>query len=175
MRRLVYPDDRRFPFVIRIADKGELQPNHGDGVIVEFERMTRPAKILEGKIVEILGPADDVDTQMRLVIEQFNLPYQFGEEVVKETKILDESFEDEHREDLRTTAHVTIDGESAKDFDDAICVLKTRKGFRLFVSIADVSHFVPPGSAIDREAYSQGNVNLFPGQGHPHVAGTTIE
>ncbi len=162
--RLVYPDDRRFPFTIRIKDTGHLQPKHGDGVIAEFERMTRPAKVLEGKIAEILGPGDDVDTQMRLVIEQFNLPYRFSEEVLQEAAKLVESFPAEYREDLRTTAHVTIDGESAKDFDDAICVLKTRQGFRLFVSIADVSHFVTPGSAIDREAYSRGTSIYFPGR-----------
>jgi ribonuclease R len=163
--RLVYPDDRRFPFTIKINDTGELQPKHGDGVIAQFERTTGPAKILQGKIVEILGRAEDVDTQMRLVIEQFNLPHQFSEDVVQETERLDESFADlQHREDLRTTAHVTIDGESAKDFDDAVCVTKTRKGYRLFVSIADVSHFVTPGSAIDREAYSRGTSIYFPGR-----------
>jgi ribonuclease R len=163
--RLVYPDDRRFPFTIRINETGDQQPNHGDGVIVQFERMTGPANVLPGKIIEILGPADDVDTQMRLVIEQFNLPFQFSEEVGRETERLDENFAaGQDREDLRTIAHVTIDGESAKDFDDAICVIKTRKGFRLFVSIADVSHFVTPGSAIDREAYSRGTSIYFPGR-----------
>lgn len=163
--QLVYPDDRRFPFTIRINDTGDLHPQHGDGVIAQFERANSPSKFLQGKIIEVLGAADDVDTQMRLVIEQFNLPYQFSDEVVQETERLNETFlEEQHREDLRTTAHITIDGESAKDFDDAVCVIKTRKGFRLFVSIADVSHFVTPGSAIDREAYSRGTSIYFPGR-----------
>ncbi len=163
--RLVYPDDRRFPFTIRIKDKNGLQPKDGDGVIAEFDRASGSANFLQGKIVEILGAADDVDTQMRLVIEQFDLPWEFSEEVIQETARLDETFvPDQDREDLRTTTHVTIDGESAKDFDDAICVIKTRKGFRLFVSIADVSHFVAPGSAIDQEAYNRGTSIYFPGR-----------
>ncbi len=163
--RLVFPDDRRFPFTIKISGPGDLQPKNGDGVIAQFDRTSGSGKYLEGKIVEILGAADDVDTQMRLVIEQFNLAYQFSVEILQETENLNESFvPDEDREDLRPTAHVTIDGESAKDFDDAICVLKTRKGYRLFVSIADVSHFVIPGSAIDREAYNRGTSVYFPGR-----------
>lgn len=163
--QLVYPDDRRFPFTIRINDTSGLQPQNGDGVIAEFERTDGQTNFLQGKIIEVLGAADDVDTQMRLVIEQFNLPHQFSNEVVQETTKFNETFIPEpNREDLRTTAHVTIDGESAKDFDDAICVVKTRKGFRLYVSIADVSHFVTPGSAIDREAYSRGTSVYFPGR-----------
>ncbi|MGB3213017.1 MAG: ribonuclease R [Desulforhopalus sp.] len=163
--RLVYPDDKRFPFTIKINTTGNLQPKNGDGVIVQFERTPGPTKFLQGKIIEIIGPAEDVDTQMRLVIEQFNLPFQFSDEVMDETAALDTSIAPENdREDLRETAHVTIDGESAKDFDDAICVTKTRKGFRLFVSIADVSHFVTPGSAIDREAYGRGTSVYFPGR-----------
>jgi ribonuclease R len=163
--QLVYPDDRRFPFTIRINDTGDLQPKNGNGVIVEFERANGPAKFLQGKIIEVLGAADAVDTQMRLVIEQFDLPCQFSEEVVQETEKLNvTSIPEQHREDLRSTAHVTIDGESAKDFDDAVCVIKTRKGYRLFVSIADVSHFVTPGSAIDQEAYARGTSIYFPGR-----------
>ena len=131
---------------------------------------------MQGEIIEVLGAADAVDTQMRLVIEQFNLPWQFSDEVTQETARLDESFvPDQDREDLRTTAHVTIDGESAKDFDDAICVIKTRKGFRLFVSIADVSHFVTPGSAIDREAYSRGTSVYFPGRVIPMLPEKLIQ
>ncbi len=163
--QLVYPDDRRFPFVIKVNDTGNLQPQNGDGVIARIERTNGSATFLQGKIIEILGRADAVDTQMRLVIEQFKLPFQFSEEVMLEAERLDEKLIPElNREDLRTTEHITIDGESAKDFDDAISVMKTRKGFRLYVSIADVSHYVKPGSAIDREAYSRGTSIYFPGR-----------
>lgn len=163
--QLVIPDDRRFPFTIKINDTGDLQPKNGNGVIVQFERTNSPAKFLQGRIIEVLGTADSIDTQMRLVIEQFDLPCQFSDEVVGETQRLGETIKPEpHREDFRETAHVTIDGESAKDFDDAICVMKTRKGYRLFVSIADVGYFVTPGSAIDREAYSRGTSIYFPGR-----------
>jgi ribonuclease R len=163
--QLVYPDDRRFPFIIRVTAAGDLLPKHGDGVIVQFARTPGPTDTLQGEIIEILGPADAVDTQMRLVIEQFNLPCHFSEEVTRETEMLEESFTpDQDREDLRSIVHVTIDGESAKDFDDAVAVIKTRKGYRLFVSIADVSYFVRPGSAIDREAYSRGTSVYFPGR-----------
>ncbi len=163
--RLVFPDDRRFPFTIKITESGTLQPKSGDGVIAEFDRTNGSGKYLQGKIIEILGAADAVDTQMRLVIEQFSLPHQFSAEVLQETANLNESFiPEQDREDLRSNAHVTIDGESAKDFDDAICVEKTRKGYRLFVSIADVSHFVTSGSAIDGEAYTRGTSVYFPGR-----------
>lgn len=162
--RLVYPDDPRFPFTIRIDKNDTFQPQNGDGVIVQFERASQPHRFLPGKIVEILGPVDTVDTQMRLVIEQFNLPHQFEEETLHETERLDSSSPHEQREDLRKIPHVTIDGETAKDFDDAICVVKTRNGYRLYVSIADVSHYVKPGSHIDGEAYERGTSIYFPGR-----------
>lgn len=164
-KQWVEPDDRRFPFIIRVDEKSDLRPRHGDAVIAEFDRTGGPSNFLQGKIIENLGRSDKVDTQMRLVIEQFNLPYEFSKEVVREAEMIEENFvADPDREDLRETPHVTIDGESAKDFDDAICVQKTRKGFRLFVSIADVSFFVKEGSAIDREAYTRGTSIYFPGR-----------
>jgi ribonuclease R len=161
--RLVYPDDPRFPFTIRIDDNHTPDLQNGDAVIVRFERATRPTRFLSGSIIEVLGRPDAIDTQMQLVIEKFNLPHLFSEEVLGETERLDETCTpDSDREDLRTIPHVTIDGASAKDFDDAISVTKTRNGFQLYVSIADVSHFVKPGSAIDREAYIRGTSIYFP-------------
>ena len=162
---MVFPDDLRFPFTIKIDDYNGCNPLDGDAVIVQFAREVRPARILSGKILEVLGRSDKIDTQMRLVIEKFELPHLFDDGVREEVEKLSSLIEpEENREDLRQTAHVTIDGETAKDFDDAICVMKTRQGFRLYVSIADVSHFVSPGSAIDQEAYARGTSIYFPGR-----------
>ena len=165
---MVFPDDLRFPFTIKIDDYNGCNPQDGDAVIVQFTREQRPARIVSGKILEVLGGSDKIDTQMRLVIEKFELPHIFSMEVQQEVAKLSSCIEpEENREDLRQTAHVTIDGETAKDFDDAICVIKTRQGFRLHVSIADVSYFVAPGSAIDQEAYARGTSIYFPGRAIP--------
>lgn len=162
---MVYPDDSRFPFVIRIDNYNDLTPQDGDAVFVQFTREHRPVRILSGKILEVLGSPDNIDTQMRLVVEKFTLPHDFSPETLQEAADLMENFTRlTDREDLRTTDHVTIDGETAKDFDDAICVVKSRKGYRLYVSIADVSHYVTPGSAIDRDAYARGTSIYFPGR-----------
>lgn len=163
--QFVYPDDRRFPFTIKVDKQTDLQPAHGDGVIVEYRRTDKPSRFLQGRIVEILGAADSIDTQMRLVVKKFDLPHQFSDKALQEAEDLDTTFPPgPNRVDLRSTEHVTIDGESAKDFDDAVSVAKTRNGFRLSVSIADVSHFVAPGSAIDQEAYIRGTSVYFPGR-----------
>ena len=161
---MIYPDDPRFPFAIRVDDFNGHNPVDGDAVIAQFTREQRPSRILSGKILEVLGAGAKIDTQMRLVIEKFDLPHQFSDNVLEEAAILADDLNiEENREDLRQTFHITIDGETAKDFDDAVCVLKTRRGFRLFVSIADVSHFVVQGSAIDQEAYLRGTSVYFPG------------
>ncbi|MCI5147401.1 MAG: RNB domain-containing ribonuclease, partial [Candidatus Electrothrix sp. AR3] len=110
-----------------------------------------------GKVVEVLGSPDSVRVQIRMAIEQFNLPCSFPAEVEQAAAdLVPLTIAEENRKDLRYLRHVTIDGATAKDFDDAIAVQKTKQGFRLFVSIADVSHYVQPGSAIDREAYQRG-------------------
>ena len=102
---------------------------------------------------------------MKLVIEKHALPYEFSPEALAEAMAYsDDVGNEETREDLRKIPHVTIDGETAKDFDDAISVTKTRKGYRLYVSIADVSHFVKPGSQLDKEAYERGTSIYFPGR-----------
>jgi ribonuclease R len=162
---MVYPDDPRFPFVVKIDDYNDFSPLDGDVVLVQFTREHKPVRVLSGKILEVLGSSDSIDTQMRLVIEKFTLPHQFSPETLRESADLREDFTDlKDREDLRTTDHVTIDGETAKDFDDAVCVIRTRKGYRLYVSIADVSHYVTPGSAIDQDAYARGTSIYFPGR-----------
>jgi ribonuclease R len=161
---LVYPDDPRFPFVIKVKEprEGHLRP--GDCVVVKYTIPDQPTTILPGKIMEILGHPELVSTQARLVTEKFYLPRIFSRETVKEAESLKEDFSDiADREDLRNTDHITIDGETAKDFDDAVHVIESENGYRLFVSIADVSYFVAEGGPTDLDAYSRGTSIYFPG------------
>lgn len=161
----VFPDDPRFPFTMVINPQQGLQPNPGDAVIVRYRGASQIGGTLPGEIVEILGPADQLDNQLRMVIEKFRLPHLFPEDVLREAARLKAPLHPEAgREDLRQLAHVTIDGETAKDFDDAICVEKSHQGYRLYVSIADVSYFVTPGSALDQEAYLRGTSVYLPGR-----------
>ena len=161
----VHPDDARFPFKVSLKQRKDYPLKNGDAVIVEYKRPTKPTKTLAGKLVKLLGDAKDIDTQMEMVINSHELPHVFSEEVLPQTEALDTSFTHlEDRLDLRELQHITIDGETAKDFDDAICIQKTRSGYRLYVSIADVSHFVKSGSPLDREAYQRGTSVYFPGR-----------
>jgi len=160
----VYPEDPRFPFHISVANTTP-EPKPGDAVIVRLKRDSRPNVNMFGEIIEILGSPDNIDVQMRLVIEKFSLPHTFSHQTLKEAEKISDSFAPaEDRMDLREYKHVTIDGETAKDFDDAVCVKKTRHGYQLYVSIADVSYFVQPGSHLDKEAYARGTSIYFPGR-----------
>ncbi len=163
---IVTPEDPRFPFHITIdTSKRAGRPRNGDAVIVRLKREEQKTDTIRGEIVEILGNPASVDVQMRLVIEKFSLPHTFSNRALKETENLSEDFSlSGNRLDLRNIDHVTIDGETAKDFDDAVFVRKTDKGYRLYVSIADVSHFVRPRSALDKEAYERGTSIYFPGR-----------
>jgi len=162
---IVYPEDSRYPFTIRL--QGELPEilQDGDAVIVKIEGESKDALHQQGSLIEVLGNPDSVDVQMRLVIEKHNLPHVFSDAVMAETDAIPEAITpSKGRLELRDIQHVTIDGETAKDFDDAIAVQKTRTGYRLYVSIADVSHYVQPGSALDKEAYLRGTSIYFPGR-----------
>lgn len=162
---IVTPEDHRYPFSILLTGKIPKILNDGDAVVVQITDEKIGSGHQVGTLLEILGDPDSVDVQMRLVIEKFNLPHSFSEESLQQTKSLSEEIlPSADRLDLREIDHVTIDGETAKDFDDAIAVKKTRSGFRLYVSIADVSHYVPPGSPLDKDAYQRGTSVYFPGR-----------
>lgn len=162
-KHYVYPDDPRFPFVVRLNEPKINNLAIGYCVIAKYKRTEQPAKVHYGKITEILGPQEAIKTQMRLVIEKLQLPSVFSQKVQQEVKEIHEDFSKlKGREDLRHTDHITIDGETAKDFDDAIFVTQRKNGYRLFVSIADVSHFVTQGSSLDKEAYLRGTSIYFP-------------
>ncbi len=164
-KTIVYPEDSRYPFTIHIPGKRSEELQEGDAVVVKIEGETDDFRHQNGTIIEILGNPDLVDVQMRLVIEKHSLPHTFSDETLAQVDdISDEITTGKARLDLRDIQHVTIDGETAKDYDDAIAVQKTRKGYRLYVSIADVSHYVPSGSALDKDAYLRGTSIYFPGR-----------
>lgn len=162
---IVFPDDPKFPHVIRVAGKNMQNIEEGSCVLVEYDRTSRKSFTLSGKVIQVLGDNQHVDTQMQMVIHNNKLPYEFSNEVIKEAIALKqrENVKD-NRVDLRSVPHVTIDGDDAKDFDDAIAVERKTNGYRLYVSIADVSFFVRKGSELDKEAYQRGTSIYFPGR-----------
>ncbi len=161
----VTPEDPRFPHTIHLSQEQGDVAQDGDAVIVKIKPSTGDRTGLSGKIIEVLGSPDSIDVQMRLVTEKFKLPHIFTPKAMEEAEQLKDDIQTaENRLDLRDINHVTIDGETAKDFDDAVAVVKTRKGFRLYVSIADVGYYVKEGTTLDSEAYQRGTSIYFPGR-----------
>ncbi|NPA49569.1 MAG: ribonuclease R [Thermodesulfobacteria bacterium] len=162
----VIPEDDRLPFEILIPPDATKGAEDGEMVVAEITDFSPGRRIPEGRIVEVLGDPEDLKTQIKAVIYKYELPHRWSRAVKEELrKIPDEVREEDlkGREDLRKLPFVTIDGETAKDFDDAVYVRKLPKGWRLYVAIADVSHYVKRGSALDKEAYARGTSVYFPG------------
>ena len=157
------PDNPKLPFMVFIPAPKCKNAESGTAVLARItsygDRDSEPT----GEILEILGDPLTVAVQLRMAMEQLSLPRFFPDEVSREAQRLQPLTScDNDRKDLRSVPHVTIDGATAKDFDDAVAVEKTSMGFRLYVSIADVSHYVQPGSAIDNEAYRRGTSVYLP-------------
>jgi ribonuclease R len=137
------------------------------GQVVMVEIIEQPNKHSQpiGRIAEILGNYADPGMEIEIALRKHDLPFEFSAKVLEETKDLPDKVkksEWEGRRDLRELPLVTIDGETARDFDDAVFAEKKGKGWRLVVAIADVSHYVKPGMALDRDALDRGNSVYFP-------------
>ncbi len=138
------------------------------GQVVTVEIVTQPGAHNEavGRVVEILGSFTGPGMEIEIALRKHDLPYVFPADVEKQAealpkKVLKKDMAD--REDIRHLPLVTIDGETARDFDDAVyCEPQGRSGFRLIVAIADVSHYVRPHDALDTEGYNRGNSVYFP-------------
>src|SRR5690606_33389393 len=118
-----------------------------------------------GKIIEVIGDASDPLYDIRKVIYAHRIPHTFSPAIEQEARTFEKEIDPlkyKHRKDLTQTPLITIDGKTAKDFDDAIYVRQTDQGFHLIVAIADVSHYVKMGTAIDEEAYQRGTSTYFP-------------
>ncbi|MGD9949274.1 MAG: ribonuclease R [Desulfobulbus sp.] len=159
----VAPDDDRLPYTVTIRRQDTRNAEDGMAVLAEITDYGSERQGPSGRIVEILGDAKDASVQIRMAITQFSLRERFPTEVETEVAELAAVTECEPgRADLRHLPHITIDGETARDFDDAICVEYGDEGYTLYVSIADVSHYVATNSAIDREAYLRGTSVYLP-------------
>ncbi len=161
----VIPEDDRIPFEILIPPDKTKGAETGEMVVAEITDFSPGRRIPEGKIIEVLGDPDDLDTQLKAVIYKYELPNKWKKQIKNELKELPDDIRPEDltdRKDLTNLPFVTIDGENARDFDDAIYVRRLRNGFRLYVAIADVAHYVKPGTALDKEAYIRGTSVYFP-------------
>jgi len=149
--------------LVEPSSLGDVKP----GQVVVAELLAQPTKHSEpiGRIVEVLGNYADPGMEIEIALRKHDLPYEWPTDAEKAAKKLGKAVEAKDikgRRDLRQMAFVTIDGETAKDFDDAVYAEQSGKGYKLWVAIADVSHYVHPKDPLDREAYNRGNSVYFP-------------
>lgn len=157
----VIPDDKKLCRDIFISKKnfGKARNNHK--VLVQITKYPQKGKKAEGKILEVIGNVNEAGIDMLSLIKDYDLPYRFPKDVVKEAQKFGDKINPNDiagRVDLRSKYDIfTIDGEDAKDLDDAVCVQKLENGnYKLDVHIADVSHYVQENTLLDKEALLRG-------------------
>ena len=156
----VIPDDKKLGTDIFISKKNSLNAKNNQKVVVKIIKYPMKNKNAEGKVIEVLGNIDEAGIDMLSLIKEYKLPYEFPKEVLEEVKKINSKIDKKdipNRVDLRDKIIFTIDGEDAKDLDDAVCVSKDDDGnYLLDVHIADVSYYVKENSNIDKEAVKRG-------------------
>ena len=182
----VVPDDKKLGTDIFISKKDNMGAKTNQKVVVEITKLPSKDKSAEGKIIEIIGHIDQAGVDMLSLVKEYDLPYEFPEAVLKEARSIGQTVNypskheqvtrenktesesmqlgegikentENYRRDLRAEEIFTIDGEDAKDLDDAVNVQKLDNGnYILGVHIADVSHYVKEGSFLDKEAILRG-------------------
>jgi ribonuclease R len=166
----VVAENKKISQDILIPDHQDLGASNGQVVMAEIvEQPTRHAPPV-GKVVQVLGNYADPGMEIEIALRKHDLPHEFSKAVLAQAKKLPKGVAKKDlepvdglvREDVRELPLVTIDGEDARDFDDAVYCQPEGRGFRLWVAIADVSHYVKPGAALDKEAYERGNSVYFP-------------
>jgi len=168
-KSFLVPMDLRIAPAIPLAGGG-TRPDKGKVIAAEIVRYATSLSSPQAKILETLGDPDDPEVQTQAVIFRYGLPTAFTPETRREAAQCARMIgaeELESRTDLRSHPTVTIDGERARDFDDAVSVQRNNGFYRLYVSIADVSHYVKPETALDGEAYQRGTSVYFPDRALP--------
>ncbi len=170
---LVAPEDRRMGQDILIPKNGIANATAGQVVAVE---LTEPPSLYSqpvGRVVEVLGEIDDPGMEIEIAVRKYDVPHRFSPDTLAQSAKLPEKLRAvdlKNRIDLRDVPLVTIDGEDARDFDDAVYCepfkqgrgKKAFEGWRLLVAIADVSHYVKPGEPLDADAYERATSVYFP-------------
>ncbi|WP_301099591.1 ribonuclease R, partial [Otariodibacter sp.] len=161
----VVPDDSRLQQDILIPEEHRLGARMGQVVVVELQPRKADFKRPVGFITEILGDNLAPGMEIEIALRNHDIPHVWSEGVEKQIRQFNEEVPEEAKKgriDLRNLPLVTIDGESARDFDDAVFCQKEENGWRLWVAIADVSYYVRPKTALDLEAQQRGNSVYFP-------------
>jgi ribonuclease R len=164
----VKPKDKYINFDLSVAQKDRGGAKNGETVIAEIISYSAERKPSAGRIVKVLGKADDPRSEVESIVDEFDLPRRFPRTVHEEALFLSAQGVEgvvpgmQRRKDLTALPTVTIDGERAKDFDDAVSVKLSKHGYTLYVHIADVGFYVNWNSAIDIEARKRGTSVYFP-------------
>lgn len=167
----VIPEDERILQEIYIPEGETKRARPNQIVLVEITRFPTERSSPEGRITQILGSPDDPEVEVQIILHKYELPDRFGPDALEEAQALPlvpGAKDLAERVDLRGIPTFTIDGEKARDFDDAVSIRAEKDGgVTLFVSISDVSYYVKEGSALDEEAYLRGTSVYFPDRAIP--------
>ena len=168
----IAPHETRYGRDIAVAGDGEHDALPDDIVVAKIVRHPFEHRYALGEVVEVLGNRRDVEgaaLKTKIAVRQHSIPNQWNDAVTAELTAMGEQLlgastrDDDGRADLRELPFVTIDGEDARDFDDAVLCRRDADGWRLWVAIADVGHYVRADTALDKEALLRGNSAYFPG------------
>ena len=162
---VILDENRGWGADLRIEAKDSMNAKEGEVVAVEVIHYPGHDQEFTGKVTGIIGDIDNPLNDVIRVIHQQGIPMEFSGQALAEARKFGEKVTDQEakgREDLTKIDLITIDGATARDFDDAVYTEQTETGFRLIVAIADVSHYVKPGTPLDQEAYERGTSTYFP-------------
>ena len=150
---------------LQVSVPPDLKVKKDELVVVQIEQYPDSPRGFSGRVISVIGDAADPMNDSTRMLHAHNIPFEFTRATMQEAEKLSPEVTERDwagRKDLRQIPIVTIDGNTAKDFDDAVFTETTRSGFHLIVAIADVSHYVRVGSAIDQDAYLRGTSTYFP-------------
>ncbi|HJW10494.1 MAG TPA: ribonuclease R, partial [Albitalea sp.] len=166
---LVAPEDKRYGQDIMVPKNAIANATAGQVVAIE---LTEPPSLYSqpmGRVTEVLGEIDDPGMEIEIAVRKYEVPHRFSPETLAQSATLPDKIrpvDRKHRIDLTDVPLVTIDGDDARDFDDAVYCEEAKvgraKGWRLIVAIADVSHYVKPGEPLDDDAYERATSVYFP-------------